>query len=84
MPHVIVKMYPGRTEEQKARLTARIVEDLVTTIGSQERSVSVAIQEVVPDEWAEKAYRPDIADRWGELYKKPGYDPGASGREPAR
>ena len=29
MPHVIVKLYPGRTEEQKKRLAAAITSDVV-------------------------------------------------------
>ena len=30
MPHVIVKLYPGRSEEQKKKLAAEIVKDVVT------------------------------------------------------
>jgi hypothetical protein len=37
-----------------------------------DESVSVAIDEVKPQDWAEKVYRPDIADNWDNLYKKPG------------
>ena len=29
MPHVIVKMLPGRTEQQKAELASAIVKDVV-------------------------------------------------------
>ena len=61
MPHVIVKLYPGRSEKQKSRLAERIVADIVSTLNSGEESVSVAIQEVRPEDWAEKVYRPDIA-----------------------
>lgn len=75
MPHVIVKMHPGRTEEQKTRLANQIVKDVVEITQCEERVVSVAIEEVDPGEWAEKVYRPDILDRKGTLYKKPGYDP---------
>jgi 4-oxalocrotonate tautomerase len=37
--------------------------------------VSVSIEDVAPKDWAEKVYRPDIADKPGQLYKKPGYNP---------
>ena len=74
MPHVIVKLYPGRSEKQKSRLAERIVADIVSTLNSGEESVSVAIQEVRPEDWAEKVYRPDIAGNWQALYKQPGYD----------
>ena len=30
MPHVIVKLYPGRSEEQKIKLADEIVKDVVT------------------------------------------------------
>lgn len=75
MPHVIVKLYPGRSEEQKTRLAERIVEAVVTTAGCAEKSVSVAIQEVPAEEWTERVYEPDIAGDWDRLYKKPGYHP---------
>ena len=75
MPHVVVKLWPGRTEEQKKRLADEIVKDVTTIAGCEERSVSVAFEEVAPDEWAEVVYRPDILGKAETLYKKPGYDP---------
>jgi 4-oxalocrotonate tautomerase len=75
MPHVIVKLYPGRSEQEKARLAERIVKDLISTLNNAQESVSVAIQEVNPADWAEKVYRPDILGHQEDLYKKPGYDP---------
>jgi 4-oxalocrotonate tautomerase len=73
MPHVIVKMYPGRSEEQKRRLADAIVKDVMAITQSNESSVSVAIEEVSPAEWTEKVYKPDIQSKWDALYKKPGY-----------
>jgi 4-oxalocrotonate tautomerase len=75
MPHVIVKMYPGRTEDQKRQLAEAIERDLVAIAGSSGRSISIAIEEVGADQWAERVYRPDILNCPGTLYKKPGYDP---------
>ena len=75
MPHVIVKIHPERSEEQKTRLADRIVKDIVATLNSGEESVSVAIEEVKPEDWADVVYNPDIAANWDNLYKKPGYDP---------
>jgi 4-oxalocrotonate tautomerase len=37
--------------------------------------VSVAIEEIKPDDWAEKVYEPDIADNQEKIYKRPGYNP---------
>jgi 4-oxalocrotonate tautomerase len=75
MPHVIIKMYPGRSEEQKTRLAQAIVKDVVAVAKCEEKSVSVAIEEVRPEDWAEQVYRPDILDNQLKLYKKPGYNP---------
>jgi 4-oxalocrotonate tautomerase len=36
-------------------------------------SVSVAIEEVAPQDWAEKVYKPDILHNAEKLYKQPGY-----------
>jgi 4-oxalocrotonate tautomerase len=73
MPHVSVKLYPGRTEEQKKRLARAIVEDVVAATGSGEESISVVIEEVSPSEWKEKVYKPEIVNHRGTLYKPPGY-----------
>jgi 4-oxalocrotonate tautomerase len=74
MPHVIVKMYPGRSEDQKARLAEAIVKDIVAIAGVGDESVSVAIEDVNPGDWADKVYKPDILNGPGKLYKKPGYN----------
>lgn len=73
MPHVIVKLWPGKSEAQKQRLADAITSDVTRILNYGEESVSVAIEEVSADEWAEKVYRPDITDNAKHLYKKPGY-----------
>ena len=75
MPHIIVKLYPGRSEEQKTRLVDEIVKDVVTIAKCEEKAVSVAINEVDPNDWAKVVYKPDILDSADTLYKKPGYNP---------
>lgn len=75
MPHVIVKMYPGRSEAQKKALAQKLTEDVVTIAQCKETSVSVSIEEVEPDVWPENVYQPDILDGNGVLYKQPEYNP---------
>lgn len=75
MPHVIVKMYSGRSRQQKAKLAEAITKAVAETLSYGEESVSVAIEDVEPKDWAEAVYRPDILDRPAEIYKQPGYDP---------
>ena len=75
MPHVIVKLYPGRSEEQKLKLAGEIIKDVVTIAKCDEKSVSVAFGEIEKEDWAEKVYKPDIRNVRGSLYKEPGYNP---------
>jgi 4-oxalocrotonate tautomerase len=75
MPHVIVKMYPGRSEHQKTQLAEAIVEDVMAFANVGDDAVSVAIEEVTPGDWAEKVFKPDILNSPGKLYKKAGYNP---------
>ena len=75
MPHVIVKLYPGRTAEQKMQLANEIVKDVVAIAKCEEKVVSVAFEEIDPKDWAEKVYEPDIIGKKENLYIKPGYNP---------
>ena len=75
MPHVIVKLYPGRTEEQKIKLADEIVKDVVAIAKCDEKSVSVAFEEIEKEDWAEKVYKLDILNKKDSLYKEPGYNP---------
>jgi len=75
MPHIIVKLYPGRSESQKLRLVEAVVRDVVAIATCEEKSVSVAIEEIDPKDWAEKVYRPEILNCRGTLYQKPGHNP---------
>lgn len=75
MPHVIVKMYSGRSDKQKTRLAEEITKAVMTTLNYGEESVSVAIEDVEPKDWVEKVYKPDIVGHPEKIYKKPGYSP---------
>ena len=75
MPHVIVKMYPGRSEQQKAQLVDAIVKDVRAIAKVGDEAISVSIEEIKSSDWAEKVYKPDILNSSGKLYKKPGYNP---------
>jgi 4-oxalocrotonate tautomerase len=76
MPHVIVKLWPGNTAEQKAQLADAIAEDVCAILGKSDKSVSVSFEEIAQKEWAEKVYKPDIVDRPDLLVKQPGYSLG--------
>jgi len=75
MPHVIVKLCPGKTDEQKIRLAQAIVNQVTTILNYGEAAVSVGIEEIQPSDWADKVYRADILSHPERIYKKPGYNP---------
>lgn len=75
MPHVIVKLQAGRTDQQKANLAADVTKAVMAALKIGEESVSVAVEDVEPNDWTEKVYKPDILAKPDTIYKKPGYNP---------
>ena len=73
MPHVIVKLWPGKSEEQKCRLAEAITQDVMKIFNYDEQAVSVAMEEIKSQDWAEQVYKPEIVSKPDSLYKKPGY-----------
>jgi len=74
MPHIIVKLWPGKSEEQKKQLAQEITSSVMSVLHYGEESVSVALEEVKSNDWAEKVYKPDIRAKWDMPCKKPGYE----------
>lgn len=74
MPHVIVKLWPGKSDEQKQTLSDAIVRDVMSILNYGDESVSVAFEEVAARDWKSKVYEPDIIHRRDQLVKLPGYD----------
>jgi 4-oxalocrotonate tautomerase len=75
MPHVIVKLWPEKSEQQKKKLAEEITKAVMSTLHYGEESVSVGIEEVKARDWTEQVYRPDILGKRDTIYKKPGYEP---------
>jgi len=73
MPHVEIKCYPGRTEEQKKLCAEKIAEDIAQTLGCGLESVSVAIKEVQQEDWKKEVWDAQIVADKEVLYKVPGY-----------
>lgn len=80
MPHVTVKLWPGKSDRQKQDLADAITASVTSILGYGDESVSVAMVEIAPSEWTDKVYAPDIAGQADKLLKKPGYGPLAEGR----
>ena len=75
MPHVIVKLYSGKSERQKQVLAQAVTEAVTSTLNYGEESVSIGIEDVEPKDWTERVYKTDIIGKPDTIYKKPGYDP---------
>ena len=73
MPHVVVKLWPGKNDETKTNLAKKIAdvvaEDLKVDIGD----VSVAFEEVCREDWGETVYKREIKDN-ENVYLKPDYE----------
>jgi 4-oxalocrotonate tautomerase len=73
MPHVIVKMYSGKSDKQKQQLADEIVKDFIQLFGYEEEALSVAIEDITPADWKGKVYDEEIMADQDKLFKKPGY-----------
>ena len=73
MPHVVVKLWPGRNDEIKTNLAQKIAnvvsEELKVDIGD----VSVGFEEVNRYDWGEQVYKKEIKDN-ENIYFKPDYE----------
>jgi 4-oxalocrotonate tautomerase len=75
MPHVIVKLWPGKSEQQKTKLAEEVTKAVMSTLNYGEESVSVGIEEVKPQDWTDQVYKPDILGKRETICKEPGYEP---------
>lgn len=51
MPHIVVQMFPGRTQEVKMALAKKLQQVVVDELGSKPEHVSVAFDDITPAEW---------------------------------
>lgn len=73
MPHIIVKLWPGRNDEIKSKLAKRIASSVAEELNVDMGDVSVAIEEISREEWGEKVYKAEIKDN-PNIYHKPDYE----------
>lgn len=55
MPHVIVKLAPGKTERQKSGLAEEITQAVIKHLGYGDEAVSVSMEEVPLGDWLKKS-----------------------------
>ena len=75
MPHIILKLYSGRSDKQKTKLAEDITKAVTSTLNLGAEAVSVGIEDIDPKDWTEKVYKPDILGKLATIFKKPGYNP---------
>lgn len=51
MPHVSIKMYPGRNDKTKEDLSKKMEKFIVKELGCDPSQVSVSFKEIEPDEF---------------------------------
>lgn len=73
MPHVEIKCYPGRTEEQKRTCAEKIAPLIADALGCDISSVSVAVKDVEAADWKAEVWDKMIVPDEKVMYKKPGY-----------
>lgn len=73
MPHIAVKLWPGRKEEAKENLAKKIVNVVVEELNVDAGAVSVAIEEVKQSDWEGQIYKKEIKDN-SNIYVKPDYE----------
>lgn len=78
MPHIIVKMYPGRSDADKQLLADNLAALLHDSMGYKLENVSVAVVEVEPSRWMADVYEPEITHGGAALVRRPDYGPAAA------
>ena len=73
MPHVTIKCFPGRTEEQKKLCAEKISEVIAETLGCKLSSVSVAIKDIPENSWKDEVWDKEIKNNKKYLFKEPEY-----------
>jgi 4-oxalocrotonate tautomerase len=72
MPHIVIKCYKGRSDETKKAAAQRVREAIVQTMGCDEASVSVSVQDVEKSDW-KSVYDSEILADEKNLIIPPGY-----------
>ena len=71
MPHIVVNIWPGRSDETKAELARRLALETAEVLQMDNEYVSVAFQEVPEADWDDFCRR-EIEEKPENVFKKPG------------
>ena len=70
MPHINIKMYPGRSDEVKAKLAKHTKEFMVKELEMDEKFISVSVEDIDKENWQSEVMD-KIKDE--ELYERPNF-----------
>jgi 4-oxalocrotonate tautomerase len=74
MPHVSIKHFPvSVSEKQKEILVDNINQAIIKALGCDEGVISIALENVQPDDWQQEVYQPEIDTKSHLLIKTPNY-----------
>ena len=75
MPHIEIKCYPGRSEEQKRLCAEKVAQAAADALGCKLSSVSVAIKEIEKENWKKDVWDKQIVPVNSDLKnKEDGYE----------
>ena len=66
-------MYPGRSDEIKAKLAKVLAETASRELGREIEHFSVSIEDVPQDEWTDKVYKKITDPDNKDVFVRPGY-----------
>jgi 4-oxalocrotonate tautomerase len=67
MPHIIIKVYPGRTMAQKRALCLPVGKALSDAMGIELEHISVSIEEVERERWDEQVRNGELVERAADI-----------------
>ncbi|MAX80904.1 MAG: 4-oxalocrotonate tautomerase [Crocinitomicaceae bacterium] len=73
MPHIVMKLMKGQSEEKKKELAERLRKEAAETLGMREGAFSILFEEVEREEWMDKVYKPEIKPNLERLAAQPDY-----------
>jgi 4-oxalocrotonate tautomerase len=73
MPHINIKMYPGRDSELKKKAADAVAKALSESLGADMSAISVSVEDIPQTEWKEKVYDKELTEDNKNLFVKPGY-----------
>jgi 4-oxalocrotonate tautomerase len=83
VPHVLVKLWPGKTEQQKKKLASEITKAVMATLNDSEESVSVAMEEVKARTGPRKSINPKSSPNETRSTKNQGTNPDSTVSRPS-